>query len=100
MQLPFVPIRKAGKIPGPCFQSSYKKEYGYDAFELAQSTLEVGQKVLIVDDLVATGGSAQAAIDLIDQAGAKAIEFFAFTEIASEGGATNLPIPSTILFRK
>ena len=100
MQVPFIPIRKAGKLPGPCFQSTYKKEYGYDTFELAQSALEVGQKVLIVDDLIATGGSAQAAIDLISQAGAQATEFFAFTEIASEGGAANLPIPSTILFRK
>ena len=100
MQVPFIPIRKAGKLPGPCYHSTYEKEYGYDTFELAQSALEVGQKVLIVDDLIATGGSVRAAIDLIAQAGAQATEFFAFTEIASEGGAASLPIPSTILFLK
>lgn len=52
-----VPIRKKGKLPGDCLQFNYKLEYGSDTFEMQKNSITPGQKVVIVDDLLATGGS-------------------------------------------
>jgi adenine phosphoribosyltransferase len=52
LQLPFVPIRKKAKLPGPVFVTSYQKEYGHDVLEIQQDALTVGQRVLILDDLL------------------------------------------------
>ncbi len=63
--LPFSAIRKSGKLPGEVVKSSYEKEYGDDVIEIQKGVLKSGQKVLIVDDLLATGGTLNAAAQLI-----------------------------------
>ena len=63
--LPFGAIRKAGKLPGETIKSSYEKEYGGDVIEIQKGVLHKGARVLIVDDLLATGGTLNAAAELI-----------------------------------
>ncbi len=61
----FVPIRKPGKLPAATHKQSYELEYGTDSLEIHQDAIRPGQRVLLVDDLLATGGTAQAAIELV-----------------------------------
>ncbi|MCB0327909.1 MAG: adenine phosphoribosyltransferase [Bdellovibrionales bacterium] len=63
----FVPIRKKGKLPSKTIECSYELEYGTDTLEMHEDAILEGQKVLIVDDLLATGGTAKAAVDLVKQ---------------------------------
>jgi adenine phosphoribosyltransferase len=65
----FVPIRKKGKLPYKCVDLTYKKEYESDTIEIHQDAIEKGQNVLLIDDLLATGGTVKANIDLIEQLG-------------------------------
>lgn len=65
----FVPVRKPGKLPSETVKAAYELEYGADTLEMHHDAVEVGQRVLIVDDLLATGGTAQAAVGLIRQSG-------------------------------
>ena len=69
----FVPIRKPGKLPGATIAQSYELEYGSDTLEIHQDAVKEGQRVLIVDDLLATGGTACAANDLVRKAGGNVI---------------------------
>ena len=69
----FVPIRKPGKLPAATYQESYHLEYGTDALEIHQDACGNSQRILIVDDVLATGGTARAAIDLVKKAGGKVI---------------------------
>ena len=73
----FVPIRKKGKLPGEVYQTTYSLEYGTDCVELEKSALAATDKVLIVDDLLATGGTMKAAQRLIGQTPADLIGCFA-----------------------
>lgn len=77
LNVPFVPIRKAGKLPYKTFQQSYDLEYGSATIECHQDALLKGQKVLIHDDLLATGGTVAAASELIMKLGAR-VEAFSF----------------------
>ena len=70
LNLPIVCIRKKGKLPGETYQFSFEKEYGPDVFEIEKNALKPGQKVLLVDDLLATGGSLQASQKLVEKTGA------------------------------
>src|SRR5919112_4435008 len=65
----FVPVRKVGKLPSQTIRASYDLEYGSDSLEIHSDAIEPGQRVLIVDDLLATGGTARAAVDLVRQLG-------------------------------
>ena len=65
----FVPIRKKGKLPGETYQESYEKEYGQDTCEIQCNSISQGDKVLLIDDLIATGGSMQAAVQLVEKCG-------------------------------
>ena len=65
----FVPVRKVGKLPHTTIRVSYALEYGSDVLEMHNDAIEQGQKVLIVDDLLATGGTARATVDLVRQLG-------------------------------
>ena len=65
----FVPVRKVGKLPHTTIRASYALEYGTDSLEMHSDAIEKGQKVLIVDDLLATGGTARATVDLVRQLG-------------------------------
>ena len=65
----FIPVRKPGKLPAETVRATYDLEYGTDALEIHHGAVEQGQRVLIVDDLLATGGTARATVELITQAG-------------------------------
>jgi adenine phosphoribosyltransferase len=65
----FVPVRKPGKLPAKTIRQSYDLEYGSDAIEMHEGAIEPGERVLIVDDLIATGGTALAAAKLVESAG-------------------------------
>jgi adenine phosphoribosyltransferase len=69
LQVGFVPVRKPGKLPSRTVRASYELEYGVDSLEIHDDAVERGQRVLIVDDLLATGGTARAAVDLIRRTG-------------------------------
>lgn len=73
LKTPFLPIRKAGKLPWRTFRESYVLEYGEGVLELHEDAADAGQRVLIVDDLLATGGTARAAVDLVRRTGAEAV---------------------------
>jgi adenine phosphoribosyltransferase len=69
----FVPIRKPGKLPYKTIKASYELEYGKDTIEMHEDAIAPGQKVLLVDDLIATGGTAAAACQLVTQVGGKIV---------------------------
>lgn len=73
LEVGFVPIRKKGKLPYQCVDLTYKKEYECDIIEIHQDAIEKGQNVLLIDDLLATGGTAQANVDLVEKLGGKII---------------------------
>jgi adenine phosphoribosyltransferase len=67
----FVPVRKPGKLPRQTHRIEYQLEYGSDVLEIHADAIEAGQRVLLVDDLLATGGTMKAALDLVDMLGAR-----------------------------
>ena len=67
----FVPVRKKGKLPHKTIGQEYRLEYGVDAIEIHEDAIAPGQRVLLVDDLVATGGTADAAIELLHRSGGR-----------------------------
>ncbi len=69
----FVPVRKPGKLPGPVQSESYELEYGSDALEIHSDALVGGERVLVVDDVIATGGTAVATARLVESLGAKVV---------------------------
>lgn len=69
----FVPVRKPGKLPAAVHSRSYSLEYGEDSLEMHEDAIEPGEKVLIVDDLIATGGTAKATIELVEDAGGEVV---------------------------
>jgi adenine phosphoribosyltransferase len=86
MNVGFVPIRKAGKLPSDTYQENYGLEYGVDTLEIHKDSCQLGSKVLIVDDVLATGGTAKAAIKLIEKTGAKVSEIVFLLEIQALQG--------------
>uniref|UniRef100_A0A915PWX9 Adenine phosphoribosyltransferase n=1 Tax=Setaria digitata TaxID=48799 RepID=A0A915PWX9_9BILA len=82
LKVPFVPIRKKGKLPGKTYKEVYMKEYGEDVIEIQEDAIKKGSKVLLVDDLLATGGSLKAAALLIEKAGGDVAEAFTLIELA------------------
>lgn len=91
MGLPFLPARKKGKLPGETVSVEYDLEYGSASLELQRDMLSAGDRVLIVDDLLATGGTAAAAASLIEKEGAAVAGFSFVIEIADLGGRAKLP---------
>jgi adenine phosphoribosyltransferase len=65
----FIPVRKIGKLPAECIRATYELEYGSDSLEMHRDAIDKGQRVLIVDDLLATGGTARATVDLVKEIG-------------------------------
>jgi adenine phosphoribosyltransferase len=87
----FVPVRKVGKLPSTTIRASYDLEYGSDSLEMHRDAVEPGQSVLIVDDLLATGGTASATVNLVKQLGGT-VEGVAFLiELADLNGRSRLP---------
>lgn len=89
--LPFVPIRKRGKLPGKCLSHEYSLEYGTGVLELQEDSLRSGQQVLIIDDLLATGGTLYGACQLIRSAGASVAEIIVIIELKSLNGRSTIP---------
>jgi adenine phosphoribosyltransferase len=69
----FVPVRKKGKLPYKCVDLTYKKEYECDTIEIHEDAIERGDKVLLIDDLLATGGTVKANIELVEKLGGKIV---------------------------
>ena len=86
----FVPIRKPGKLPWETRSVSYDLEYGRDALEIHADAVAEGQRVLVVDDLLATGGTSRAACDLLDGMGAKVVEVAVLIELGFLEGRARL----------
>jgi adenine phosphoribosyltransferase len=82
----FVPIRKKGKLPGATIQQDYKLEYGEAVMEVHDDALQPGEKVLLVDDLLATGGTAEAGIKLIERLGAQVVGCAFVIDLPELGG--------------
>lgn len=86
----FVPIRKQGKLPGAVISQAYTLEYGEAVVEVHQDAMLAGEKVLLVDDLLATGGTAEAGIKLIERLGAEVIGCAFVIDLAELGGRRKL----------
>ena len=82
----FVPVRKTGKLPSKTRQESYDLEYGTDVLELHEDAVGAGHRVLIVDDLLATGGTAAASVRLVRAGGAEVVGLQFLIELADLGG--------------
>jgi adenine phosphoribosyltransferase len=87
----FVPIRKTGKLPWKTIGEGYQLEYGTDQLEIHSDAVEPGQRVLIVDDVLATGGTAAAAVRLISKLGGNVIGVQVLIELEDLGGRKRLP---------
>jgi adenine phosphoribosyltransferase len=91
MGLGFVPVRKPGKLPAAVHSVEYELEYGTDCLEMHQDALHPGSRVLIVDDLIATGGTAGATAKLIQKIGCELVGFAFVIELQDLNGRTQLP---------
>ncbi len=86
----FIPIRKAGKLPGETISESYQLEYGEDSIEVHKDCIQKGQRILLIDDLIATGGTAAAAIKLIRQLEGDIVESCFVVDLPDLGGSKKL----------
>lgn len=85
-----VPVRKAGKLPRSTYSASYALEYGEATLEVHQDAFSAGQRVLVVDDVLATGGTAAATLDLVERSGAQVTGFTVLLELAFLKGRDRL----------
>lgn len=86
----FVPIRKKGKLPGTTISQAYTLEYGEAVVEIHDDALQAGEQILLVDDLLATGGTAEAGIRLIERLGAKVMSCAFIIDLPELGGREKL----------
>lgn len=86
----FVPIRKKGKLPGKVISQAYTLEYGEAVMEIHDDAIEAGAKVLVVDDLLATGGTAEAGIKLLEKLGGNVVECAFIIDLPELGGRAKL----------
>ncbi len=86
----FVPIRKKGKLPGENFGHDYELEYGTDRLEIHTDAIQKGEKVLLVDDLIATGGTAEATVKLIGKTGGQIVGCAFVIDLPDLGGRKRL----------
>jgi adenine phosphoribosyltransferase len=87
----FAPVRKLGKLPSVTRKASYALEYGSDSLEIHEDAATPGQRVLVVDDLLATGGTAAATVGLIKGLGAEVVGLQFLIELSALGGRSKLP---------
>jgi adenine phosphoribosyltransferase len=96
----FVPVRKKGKLPHATVSIAYSLEYGFDELELHRDAVRLGERVLLIDDLIATGGTATAAVHLLRQLGAEVVAACFVIDLPDLGGAGKiaaLGVPVTTL---
>ena len=96
--LGFVPVRKKGKLPYQCQSAAYKLEYGEAVVEMHIDALKPGERVVLIDDLLATGGTAAAAAQLINKMGAELLEVQFLIELGFLNGRKNVPARSIRAF--
>lgn len=89
----FIPVRKPGKLPGPTLTASFQKEYGSDEFQIQVGVIPEGARVIIVDDILATGGSASAAGQLVSEAKGVVSEYLFVMELDFLKGRDKLDAP-------
>lgn len=87
---PFVPVRKKGKLPCETIEKSYDLEYGSATVEMHKDSIKPGQKVVIIDDLIATGGTIEAAIQLVEELGGEVVKVLFLMELAGLNGREKL----------
>ena len=90
MHKPFVPVRKKGKLPCETISQSYDLEYGQATIEMHKDSIKPGQKVVLVEDLIATGGTIEAAIKLVEQLGGEVVKVIFLMELAGLKGRERL----------
>jgi adenine phosphoribosyltransferase len=91
----FVMVRKKGKLPGTTIRHTYDLEYGSDTIEIQADAIEKGQRVIVMDDLLATGGTLRAAIDLVRKVGGQVCAAACIIELSFLGGRARLDVPFT-----
>lgn len=99
----FVPIRKKGKLPHETVTIAYSLEYGVDEMEMHRDAVQAGQKVILVDDLIATGGTAEGAVKLLQQMGAEVVAACFVVDLPDLGGrgkveALGVPVRTLIAY--
>lgn len=90
LSIPFVPVRKKGKLPWKTIGEDYELEYGTDRIEIHEDAVRKGEHILVVDDLIATGGTALASIKLIERTGAEVVGASFVIDLPELGGADKL----------
>lgn len=90
MKKAFVPVRKKGKLPCETVEATYELEYGTATIEMHKDSIKPGQKVVIVDDLIATGGTIEAAAKLVEQLGGEVVKILFLLELAGLEGRKKL----------
>ena len=94
LNIPFIPVRKPGKLPADTISAEYSLEYGSNTLEMHTDALSAGQRVVIVDDLLATGGTVGACIELCEVQGAEVVGALFVIELSGLGARENLsPLP-------
>lgn len=91
LQAGFVPVRKKGKLPAATLQASYALEYGVDTLEVHRDAVSPGERVLIVDDLIATGGTAKAVVDMVRELGGDLVGLAFLIELCFLDGRKQIP---------
>ena len=87
----FIPVRKPGKLPAEVYSAEYELEYGTDTLQMHRDAMAEGSKVVIIDDLIATGGTAAATAKLVRQAGCELVGFVFLIELKGLAGRSKLP---------
>ena len=90
LNLGFIPIRKKGKLPAKTIGFDYELEYGTDRIEIHTDAISAGERILLVDDLIATGGTAEAAVKLIEMSGGVVVECGFIVDLPDLGGKRRL----------
>lgn len=90
MNIPFIPIRKKGKLPAKTIEANYDLEYGQATIEIHEDAIEKGENILVIDDLLATGGTVNASVELIEKLGAKAVAAAFVVELTFLNGRKNI----------
>lgn len=90
---PMTLVRKKGKLPRETISSQYALEYGFDTIEMHKDSIKPGQKVLLVDDLLATGGTLNAMVDLVKQSGGEVAGVLVMMELVDLKGRDKIPYP-------
>lgn len=101
LQAGFVPVRKPGKLPADVYEVKYNLEYGSNSLAIHRDAIEMGEKVLVIDDLLATGGTAAATVNLINQLGGEIVGCAFLVELLSLGGReklTGIPMQSLMSY--